>query len=442
MKQLQPNKKLRTGLMLFGSIFAAIGVGLLLRSFAASSLTKVFETENGTASGNAQISSGTQSGSSNNSHVTLNGGSSSTTRNIYQWPFSKYSIWNMPIGSGAQLVNANIADPTDELLYSDGDVIVLDTNAPEKQVQEVTGGRFWDQSVDQATYRCSPNGEILGTVLIPNGFITTREGATPNASGALLRPDKMSILDTQPFSACSNGKYTSAYWNDIVQLNGDGIFGSHGGSGLSALGGTIRNFELASNYPRDGIKHALKMVLYENDNLNCDAIPNSLDENCARWPARTADGYAHPNSCPSSQSQYCGSNSHLKPGSLLVLDANFDLNSLSTEIGKRIGWTYQNYGAYVVDAAGWKATVLQLEMGPSGVGKDVFQQQWGMSFGGDMNDRGSNPWLSDYYKIIKSLKIVTNNAPNAIGGGGTPRQPLAPAFDGGISDGMATNPNQ
>jgi hypothetical protein len=252
----------------------------------------------------------------------------------------------------------------------------------------------------------------------------------------------MSILDTQPFSACANGKYTSAYWNDIVQLNGDGIFGSHGGSGMSALGGTIRNFELASDYPRDGIKHALKMVLYENENLNCDPVAHSLDGNCARWPARVADGYAAPNSCPSSGSQYCGSNPHLKPGSLLALDSSFDLNSLSTEIGKRIGWTYQNYGAYIVDAAGWKATVLQLEMGPSGTGKDVFQQEWGMSFGGSFGDKASNGWLADYYKILKALKIVSNNGPNSIGGGGTPRQPLAPDFAAGIADGISSNPNQ
>jgi hypothetical protein len=435
------NRNSSKNLLVFGCTFAVIGIMLLLISAAATGSNIRLESEYATKSGSTTDASG-QTDVSGGAYTSLNTATTSTTRDIYKWPFSKYSIWNMPVGTGAQLVDANIADPTDRLLYSDGDVIVLDPNAPQRQVQAVTGDLFWDKNVDQLSYRCNPNGGTLGTVLIPNGFVTTREGATPNAAGALLRPDKMSILDTQPFSACSNGAYTSAYWNDVIQLNSDGAYGSHGGSGLSALGGTIRNHELAANYPRDGIKHALKMVLYENDNLNCDPVPYSLDENCARWPARVADGYAHPNSCPSAQSQYCGSNSHLKPGSLLILEDAFNIETLSSEIGKRIAWTLKNYGAYVVDAAGWKATVLQLEMGPSGVGKDIFQQQWGMSFEGSMNDRSSNPWLSDYYKMLKSLKIVTNNGPNSIGGGGTPKQSFAPPFANGISDGITTNPNQ
>lgn len=42
----------------------------------------------------------------------------------------------------------------------------------------------------------------------------------------------------------------------------------------------------------------------------------------------------------------------------------------------------------------------------------------------------ANNWTKDVKVIFESLNVITNNGPAAIGGGGTPRQPLAPPFIG------------
>jgi hypothetical protein len=38
----------------------------------------------------------------------------------------------------------------------------------------------------------------------------------------------------------------------------------------------------------------------------------------------------------------------------------------------------------------------------------------------------NTPWRRDMQKLVQALYVVNNNTPTTIGGGGTPRQPLAP----------------
>lgn len=39
----------------------------------------------------------------------------------------------------------------------------------------------------------------------------------------------------------------------------------------------------------------------------------------------------------------------------------------------------------------------------------------------------NSAWFNDFKKMMAAIKVVDNN-PGSIGGGGTPRQPLAPPF--------------
>ncbi|MFD2270369.1 hypothetical protein ACFS07_02445 [Undibacterium arcticum] len=40
--------------------------------------------------------------------------------------------------------------------------------------------------------------------------------------------------------------------------------------------------------------------------------------------------------------------------------------------------------------------------------------------------QGATPWVRDMQRLVQALYVVNNNSPTSIGGGGTPRQPLAP----------------
>jgi hypothetical protein len=45
-----------------------------------------------------------------------------------------------------------------------------------------------------------------------------------------------------------------------------------------------------------------------------------------------------------------------------------------------------------------------------------------------IRDSDVSPWARDLQRIRPLLHVVDNNSATSIGGGGTPRQPLAPPF--------------
>ena len=60
---------------------------------------------------------------------------------------------------------------------------------------------------------------------------------------------------------------------------------------------------------------------------------------------------------------------------------------------------------------------------PDGKVEDEFQSAYGYS----MSQFGTgSAWSQDISKLFLALNVVTNNGPASIGGGGTPRVPLAP----------------
>lgn len=328
---------------------------------------------------------------------------------------SANSIWNTPIGYDAIYVPAQIELAEAAGMTIDEDYIVMTPDAELMDIYE--NFAEWDRTKD----RCPAEGQLLFSAPIPQDFVvspTTWDGATPNAGMAVLMPDKRTIKQTQPFAHCVPGDpATSRYVFEEVDIYGEGTYGAHGGSGLSAIGGALRYGELL---PGSGpIRHALKINLYAAKNLYYDQETKGY-----RWPAKRADGYA--------EQQYYTKRTNptvkaCRMGALLALPARLDLASLGleTEAAKILAVAFQDYGAYIVDDTAWDVYALVTEWGPDGRFAEEFEQQWGFSF--SQSDQ-HHPWSKDMDRIIKNLHVVDNNSDKARGGGGQPRAAMAPGF--------------
>jgi lysophospholipase L1-like esterase len=336
-------------------------------------------------------------------------------RDPLKWPFDKTSIWNMPIHHNAVYVPAGIGPVTQGTLV-DEDYIVLTPNAPAVNIYENNAG--WDRSKD----RCLEEGGVILQAPIPDNFVISRStwlGDTPNAGLAVLMTDGRTIKQTQPFARCTaGGNGTSKYIFPDTDLYGDGIRGAHGGSGMSAVGGTIRLGELV---PGSVIRHALKVNIYAAKYLSYNATHKGF-----RWPAVQSDGYA--------AEVYKGTVEATRMGALLALPPSVDINALGleTEPGRIIARAMQDYGAYIVDDPYWDVVAFITEFSPQGRVIDEFQSVWGMPMevGGPSS---TNAWTRDVARIITGAHVVDNNGPGNVGGGPTTdfvnrRAPMAPDF--------------
>jgi hypothetical protein len=333
-----------------------------------------------------------------------------SSRDPLKQPFHHESIWNMPIGSDAEYIHAGIQKATGWGMTVDEDIIVLTPDSPLIAIYYNSAG--WDRDKN----RCVREGDALLAVPFPLNFVVSPEtwdGLTPNSGLAVLMGNGRTIKQTQPFARCVAGAYgTSQYLFSDVDLYGDGRSGAHGGSGLSAIGGALRMGELVPGVDR--IKHVLKVNIYAARNLYYDTITKGY-----RWPAYRADGYAEGNyGTKGDPVKEC------RMGALLALPAWMDLDSLGLETNpaRMLARCFQDYGAYIVDDTAWDVYAIVTEWGPIGRVKDEFKEVWGF----EMNPADRNqPWSRDMDRIFLNLHVVNNNSPENIGGGGTPRVPLA-----------------
>jgi hypothetical protein len=321
----------------------------------------------------------------------------------------------MPIGSGAQYVAANLpAVPGNDVWAPmpqiDDEIIVLKPTAPNTTINLSSAG--WS-----GANRCGATGGALTQVPIPSDYVVPNNNE--NGSAVFLKADGRTLIHAQPFTRCTAGGAATALLTfPAVDLYGDGISGSHGGSGMSAIGGSIRVGELRPG--QQGPRHALKVNVYAKQSLyKC-----TTRADCYRWPAAGADGYAvgHYGTAGSN------SNSAMKMGALLAIPASTNLGSLGleTEPGKQLAWTLQNYGAYIVDDTWGPSFAFNVENGPDGSVRTQFQKDYGYALAQRVND--NTAWSRDVQKLAQALYVVNNNSPTSIGGGGTPRQPLAAAL--------------
>jgi hypothetical protein len=204
------------------------------------------------------------------------------------------------------------------------------------------------------------------------------------------------VWQGQPTSLLAGGD-PSWVWttpSTPVDLRGDCLPGAHGGSHPSSFAGTIRKGELTSGEP---IRHALEV------NPFAQWLSRGLSGTGYRWPAFNGDSYW--------ASEYRGSVTALSMGSLPALPPDVDLSFVKDARVRKLAEAMRDHGTNVVDDSGWDdidfsaeadalADFPRMNMG------DLFSQQLG--------------------KLMTLLHVVDNNAPGSVGGGGTPRQPLAP----------------
>jgi hypothetical protein len=325
-------------------------------------------------------------------------GNEPTTRDKFLWPFASTSIWNMPIGSDAKYVYANIgkakqaaADP--EYFYK------LNAGDP---LRKVYAPGAWGKG------RCTGDNyrfielPISDDLIIPDA--TNEPLYTPNNAAAFLMPDDRTLVQLGPVARCEKGGAIYG-WRSFpdVDIYSDGINGGHFGSGLSSIGGSIRKGELIGDQP---IRHALKILLWGEKYLYySQSIPGF------RWPATNADNGA--------ANQYRGQNPTLVQGSLLAIPPTVTPESINiqTEPGKKLFRALQDFGAYVVDDAGWDAHYFATEKGVV----EEFRTRYGYDFEGT-----SGTFYDDFMSLFQALNVVDNNTQNTIGGGGIPRGKMAP----------------
>ena len=344
--------------------------------------------------------------------------SQDTLRDPVFWPYTATSIWNMPIGSEAIYHQAALPPAA----FSGADIVhILKTSPayPARDVFAERGGFSRDGG------RCSSQDLDLGFDLrVPDDWIVpdagnSPYGLTPNSSFAIITPDCLRSIQGQVLARCEVGG--PVYMPDFMRfegnrressLRGNGLdigTAGHGASGLSTLGGTIRLSELTDDQP---IRHAVKVNPFANKVLHySEAVPGY------RWPASRADGYA---GNPSSPIRYNpNADTALVMGSLLAIppDATPENLGLTTEAGRKLFYAMQNYGVYFVEDAAYDTWDIVAERGV----ELEFEAAYGYGLGSDQ-------WLAELNRLMTSLSVITNNGPESIGGGGTPRVNLAPDF--------------
>eukprot|EP01084_Bolivina_argentea_P062228 113774_1 len=323
----------------------------------------------------------------------------------------------MPIGSDAKFIDANIFDgsaqhPYPAYFHIDQDIFIQVTTSDNSYPWYDQGG--WGENT--ADY-CKISGTFFENILFPLNATYTLYGH--NNAAAILQPDNITLLQTQPLYRCNESgpilscKSFNCQKNEpmipTVSILGNGIIGAHGGTGLSSIGGTIRDFELIGNdNDTETMKHSIKI---EMDVLQYYYNASNTSD-CYVWPAIKCDADYY--------NRYGGIDHNFKPGILLAIPSNTKELNITTVPGKKIHNALRYYGGYIVDGTG--KTNRGSMCAEWGI-EDKFEKYYGYSF--DQCKPGQ-PFYEDLLKIFQALKIVKNNGPDTVGGGGTPLKPLSP----------------
>ena len=142
--------------------------------------------------------------------------------------------------------------------------------------------------------KCSPTGNqpasspLPYVVPIPSNYVVPSNNG--NGATTILAADGHTLKQMQPFARCSAGGVATTKNTQFgdSDLYSDGRIGAHGGSRLSALGGSIRMNELSpgAHAPR----HAIKINVYSQEVFH--DCGQDVGIACSRWPASNADGLA------------------------------------------------------------------------------------------------------------------------------------------------------
>jgi hypothetical protein len=328
------------------------------------------------------------------------------------WPFSSKSIWNTPIGSHA--VYAPTYIQKEQYVTEDAVYYVNLHGAVDYHTYPLKSPDGNSYTVNGITYggRCTGTSNY-GSVKLPTNLVVpdaelSPDYSTPNNGAGILQPDGRTLVQLQPLARCNANGQVNAYRATETDLYGDGILGSHFGSGLNILGGAIRQGELVNPAP---IMHALQLEIWGQKYLYYD--PNSSQPGF-RWPADREDFYAqfYPYFSYCIQDP-CASHpdKNLVQGSLLAIPRNETPASLglTNPAALKIFQALQDYGGYVVDDSGFDANQI-------GIAQDALNDI----------DFSDPTFANDVNTIFAHLAVITNNSPTSIGGGGQPIVAPAP----------------
>lgn len=354
--------------------------------------------------------------------VTIGSGAGATagTRDPMLWPFAADSIWNMPIGSGAVYLPLNMTAPNDGF----GTDEVYLQFVPDTPLRPLVDRGYWWPWTSGTSVPGTSTGV---SVRVPDAWVLPPPAPDeqPNRASAALLTDNATAQEWQYTVRPAAGSNISMFQSPraTFSLTGSGqsgSVGSHGGSGLTCIGGTIRAGELTGPDP---IRHALAVTM---NMAKWGTKQGGNITNGYRWPALSADAYWNSTSTPTPKGYGTLSGTSrdgLGMGSLVAVPANVDLGSLGFETGPgaKLAWTYQNYGAYVVDDS--------VDPGAFDLHRLNVEEAALSEYALDTwPSPSATPIGRDLSKIFTRLAVVDNNGPSSIGGGGAPLQPLAPNF--------------
>jgi hypothetical protein len=314
--------------------------------------------------------------------------SAQTTRKPALWPFSAVSPWNSPIGTAATYD----APDCDAAVQAENG----DTTRPWIHAEQYSYPVYWASVTDplKTVYKGDspgplfPSGTSQGRFRVPGG---ARPDSGTDHALVLIEPggrfsDEMWNAYNTPFFVDAGGfaRHDLVSGDGFTPVSGLGPAAAH----ASYLGGLMRTWELQAG----AIQHALAMSL----------TPQRLSADEPLPPASAIDG---------DHSQYAGP---VRMGQLIALPQDLDLDSLglTSAVGRAIATALQRYGAYVVNKS--EAPGLYAESGAA----------YRVRAARDFDDSG----VSDLMRIVGALRCVTDNSPDAWGGGGTPLAPPAPPF--------------
>lgn len=318
------------------------------------------------------------------------------TRDPLLQPFSKTSIWNIPIGSGAITKDAGIrATPHPDQIYADtfgqSSKVVIDpiyiTMDPAQPLKTISGS--------------SLNFTIPSGTQVHVDPILAHNGSY-NGICAFLRPGGKTYMEGQPLTLAAGGnpswKYTNPKTTD-ADLRSEGRAGMHGGAQMSGLGGAIRRKEW-DEYASKPLRHVLSINLFGVRFMSRGVHPQGGGG--WRWPAYRADsGFDN-----SASKNYYGLTDPSMPmmGALVCLPETFDLAKVTHPRARWLAEGLRGMGAYVVDNTAWDAHAFSMEKSVSG----LFRNE-------------NATFHAEVMALFSALHIVTNNSSTNVGGGGTPR---------------------
>lgn len=373
-------------------------------------------------------------------------------RDRFLEPFASSSIWNTAVGSSAAFSPCNLFPTGREpsQFHNDQDFFIM-ASKDDPLTNWINQG---DWGADDHC-KVQGTGTVVAQLPLPRNWTSASDcdgaaksdasncrskgnQANNNAMGVLLL-DNETIVQMQPAYRCGYGTPLLAKFGNgtadgcpqqfpnTTSIFGDGALGSHGGSGLSGVGGTIRLGELLPNAPP--IAHALKIELQHQWYFGLRKLATDSAYNGGRsqyvWPATGSDSGS--NKVPGGL--YGGEDPNVAPGALLAIPLSAaNTVKTTTVVGARIKAALTTYGGYIVDDTGGGNSVaicMEADVNAEMRSHYGYAMTYPHGVSAAVTDKG-HALYADLLAIFQALHAVTNNGATSVGGGGTPIVPKKP----------------